>query len=391
MWAATSAVAGLFQLPPPGSDERRYLDSCAGDLYRPYAEDARRKIENVFGRPQLPRGAFSLPLQPSFAVAGLAPGPAPRGGLNRSAPAPELEPQPQWVPVYDDGGSDADWDSDWGSDDDEDMEQSLPAHDDDRRRFMDALGKLDPQLPSRGKATALGHEFEMSREDAAALAEHYGVSLGVAERSTKKTVSDMDDVCARLGPRSAQGATMRSLAAENGMGSKTLQRRMRAAGVATRHECGAVSDGELETLIRMLQRDMGFKNTGVTYTLSESPAPPTHPPPHVFDRFSWVYITIFFSCVPNFRQVASVRALSATACCAHAEAARPHGCGGAHERSPASALLLGACFFAHLMKSHLMNANLLNNCICMSRRCGRSCLCGTATGTRSCFKNTASM
>ena len=72
---------------------------------------------------------------------------------------------------------------------------------------------------------------------------------------------DIDDVCARL----KSGSTMAAIADTLSISTKTLQRRMREAGIDSRHDI-RWTDEEVTEAVRELREDPGFEDTGVNFT-----------------------------------------------------------------------------------------------------------------------------
>ena len=137
--------------------------------------------------------------------------------------------------------------------------------------FLEAAFSIDPALGSRLKAAALGAELMMSREEVYRVAESVGLSLGkVHGPGDERPPLNMADILWLLGTRSA---TMETISSCLGICSKSLQRRMRAAGIDSRHSCVAWTDEELAAIILHQRLHMGFGDTGVSFTDGALPFP----------------------------------------------------------------------------------------------------------------------
>ena len=104
----------------------------------------------------------------------------------------------------------------------------------------------------------------MSREEVYRMASLCGYSLAKLHGpGDERPPLNMADVLWLLGTRSA---TMETISECLGICSKTLQRRMREAGVLSRHEVMAWTDEELAAVILQQRLYMGFGDIGVTFT-----------------------------------------------------------------------------------------------------------------------------
>ena len=76
----------------------------------------------------------------------------------------------------------------------------------------------------------------------------------------------VEDACARL----KSGSTMKMVAPIYGMSTKTLQRRMREAGIDSRFDI-RWSDEEVTEAVLELKEDAGFADLGVVFTQGARP------------------------------------------------------------------------------------------------------------------------
>lgn len=130
--------------------------------------------------------------------------------------------------------------------------------------FLEEAFAVDPQRAG----VKLGEELGLSGDEVYRMAEGCGVSLaklqgGSANVATELSPLTMAAVLWLLGTRSA---TMETIASCLGICSKTLQRRMRDAGIPSRHACVEWTDEELAAVILHQSLYMGFGDTGVTFT-----------------------------------------------------------------------------------------------------------------------------
>lgn len=79
----------------------------------------------------------------------------------------------------------------------------------------------------------------------------------------------VEDACARL----KSGSTMKMVAPIYGMSTKTLQRRMREAGIDSRFDI-RWSDEEVTEAVLELKEDAGFADLGVVFTQGARPGIP---------------------------------------------------------------------------------------------------------------------